>query len=124
LKEDSIIRFDTVNRKELSYKIIDVNASLNDIDKKLKPIDYEWKIKETLGKLKQARLIDILRNSKTFWDSYNLNSGIIFCPHKGWYFGVTDRYKANVEEYKGVYDAVSTAQIPNLRVGSFMGSDA
>jgi ATP-dependent DNA helicase RecQ len=124
LKEDNIIRFDTVNRKELSYEIIDVNAKLNDIDKGLKTSDYEWKIKESLGKLKQTTLIDILRNSESFWDSNNLNCGIIFCPHKGWYFGVTDRYKPQAIEYKGVYDAISIAKIPKLKCGLFMGSDA
>lgn len=115
LKEDSVIRFDTVNRKELSYEIIDVNANLT-------KNDDDWKLKEKLGTSKQAKLINQL--SKFPFDKSNDYAGIIFCPHKGYYFGVTDRYKANVKQYRGVYDAISTAKIPNLKLGSFMGSDA
>lgn len=115
LKEDSVIRFDTVNRKELSYEIIDVNANLT-------KNDDDWKLKEKLGTSKQTKLINQL--SKFPFDKSNDYAGIIFCPHKGWYFGVTDRYKANAKQYRGVYDAVSNAKIPNLKLGSFMGSDA
>ena len=115
LKEDSVIRFDTVNRKELSYEIIDVNANLN-------KNDDDWKLKEELGTSKQSELINQLSNFP--FDKSNDYAGIIFCPHKGWYFGVTDRYKPNMRQYKGVYDTVSTAMIPNLKLGSFMGSDA
>lgn len=115
LKEDSVVRFDTVNRKELNYEIIDINANLNENDD-------DWKLKEKVGTSKQAKLINQL--SKFPFDKSNDYAGIIFCPHKGWYFGVTDRYKVNSEHYKGVYDAVSMAKIPNIRLGSFMGSDA
>jgi ATP-dependent DNA helicase RecQ len=115
LKEDSVIRFDTVNRKELSYEIIDVKANLT-------KQDDDWKLKEKLGTSKQAELIKQL--SRFPFDESNDYSGIIFCPHKGWYFGVTDRYKSNAKQFRGVYDAVSNAKIPNLKLGSFMGSDA
>lgn len=115
LKEDSVIRFDTVNRKELSYEIIDVNANLT-------KQDDDWKLKEKLGTSKQAELIKQLLRFP--FDESNDYSGIIFCPHKGWYFGVTDRYKTNAKQFRGVYDAVSNAKIPNLKLGSFMGSDA
>ncbi|NUM50006.1 MAG: ATP-dependent DNA helicase RecQ [Flavobacteriales bacterium] len=115
LKEDSVIRFDTVNRKELSYEIIDVNANLT-------KQDDDWKLKEKLGTSKQAKLINQL--SRFPFDKSNDYAGIIFCPHKGWYFGVTDRYKANATQFRGVYDAVLNAKIPNLKLGSFMGSDA
>lgn len=115
LKEDSVIRFDTVNRKELNYEIIDVNANLT-------KQDDDWKLKEKLGTSKQAKLINQL--SRFPFDKSNDYAGIIFCPHKGWYFGVTDRYKANATQLRGVYDAVLNAKIPNLKLGSFMGSDA
>lgn len=115
LKEDSVIRFDTVNRKELSYEIIDVNANLT-------KQDDDWKLKEKLGTSKQAKLINQLLRFP--FDKSNDYAGIIFCPHKGWYFGVTDRYKANATQFRGVYDAVLNAKIPNLKLGSFMGSDA
>lgn len=115
LKEDSVIRFDTVNREELSFEIIDVNAALRDTDD-------EWELKKKLGNKKQARLINELRHFR--FDNGNKYSGIVFCPHRGWYFGVTDRYKKNVRILNGVYDSIVRAAIPALRVGSFMGSDS
>ena len=114
LKEDSIIRFDTVNREELNFEIIDVFADLRDTDS-------EWRLKEKLGTQKQSKLINLL-NSFPF-DIQNKYSGIIFCPHRGRYFGVTDRYR-NDDLRKAVYDGIQRAAIPNLRMGSFMGSDS
>jgi ATP-dependent DNA helicase RecQ len=114
LKEDAIIRFDTVNRDELNFEIIDVFADLRNTDD-------EWRLKEKLGTQKQSKLINQL--SKYHFDNENKNSGIIFCPHRGWYFGVTDRYRRD-ELRKAVYEAIENAAIPNLRMGSFMGSDS
>ncbi|TRZ66616.1 ATP-dependent DNA helicase RecQ [bacterium] len=114
LKEDSIIRFDTVNREELNFKIIDVFADLRDTDS-------EWRLKEKLGTQKQSKLINHLSTFR--FDNQNKFSGIIFCPHRGWYFGVTDRYR-NDDLRKAVYDGIQRAAIPNLRMGSFMGSDS
>jgi ATP-dependent DNA helicase RecQ len=114
LKEDSIIRFDSVNREELGFEIIDVNADLKDTDN-------DWRLKEKLGTKKQSILIDKL--SRFPFDNQNIQSGIIFCPHRGWYFGVTDRYRKD-DKRNAVYDAILRAANPNLRLGSFMGSDS
>lgn len=114
LKEDAIIRFDTVNREELSFEIIDINADL-------KNTDNEWKLKEKLGIEKQTELINHLRRFP--FDNQNKYSGIIFCPHRGWYFGVTDRYRKD-DKRNAVYDAIKRAALPNLQLGSFMGSDS
>jgi len=114
LKEDSIIRFDTVNREELSFEVVDVHADLRDTDS-------EWKLKEKLGTQKQSKLINHL--GKFRFDNQNIFSGIIFCPHRGWYFGVTDRYR-NDDKRNAVYDSIQRAAIPSLRMGSFMGSDS
>ncbi len=114
LKEDSIIRFDTVNREELNFEIVDVFADLRETD-------TEWELKEKLGIKKQSKLINHL--SSLHFDNQNMFSGIIFCPHRGWYFGVTDRYrKDNLRN--AVYDGIQRSAIPNLQMGSFMGSDS
>ena len=89
LKEDSIIRFDTVNREELSFEVVDVHADLRDTDS-------EWKLKEKLGTQKQSKLINHL--GKFRFDNQNIFSGIIFCPHRGWYFGVTDSTETMIKE--------------------------
>jgi len=114
LKEDSIIRFDTVNREELNFEIIDVFADLRDTDS-------EWRLKEKLGIQKQSKLINHL--SSLPFDNQNKYSGIIFCPHRGWYFGVTDRYRKD-DIRNAVYDGIQRTAIPSLRMGSFMGSDS
>lgn len=115
LKEDSVVRFDTVNRKELNYSVLDVHAKLSEHDD-------EWTLKQKLGQQKQSVLINELKRYS--FDDNNEHAGIVFCPHRGWYFGVTDRYKPNVRESKGVYDAIRRAQIPKIAMGSFMGSDS
>ena len=114
LKEDSIIRLDTVNRAELSFEVVDVHADLRDTDS-------EWKLKEKLGTQKQSKLITHL--SGFHFDNLNKFSGIIFCPHRGWYFGVTDRYR-NDDVRNAVYESLQRSAIPSLRMGSFMGSDS
>ncbi|MBI5220188.1 MAG: ATP-dependent DNA helicase RecQ [Bacteroidia bacterium] len=114
LKEDSIIRFDTVNREELNFEVVDVHADLRDTDS-------EWKLKEKLGTQKQSKLINHL--GRFSFDNQNKFSGIIFCPHRGWYFGVTDRYR-NDDKRNAVYDSIQRAAMPSVRMGSFMGSDS
>jgi len=114
VKEDSIIRFDTVNREELSFEVVDVHADLRNTDS-------EWKLKEKLGTQKQSKLINQLGRFR--FDNQNKFSGIIFCPHRGWYFGVTDRYRSD-DKRNAVYDSIIRAAIPSLRMGSFMGSDS
>jgi ATP-dependent DNA helicase RecQ len=114
LKEDSIIRFDTVNREELNFEIIDVFADLRETDS-------DWSLKEKLGTQKQSKLINYLSSLR--FDNQNKYSGIIFCPHRGWYFGVTDRYRRD-DLRKAVYDGILRSAIPNIRMGSFMGTDS
>lgn len=114
LKEDSVIRFYTVNREELNYEIKEIFSDLRNTDD-------EWKLKEKSGTKKQSTLIKHL--SQFDFDNENKFSGIIFCPHRGWYFGVTDRYRSDGFR-NGVYDAIQRTANPNLRVGCFMGSDS
>jgi ATP-dependent DNA helicase RecQ len=48
------------------------------------------------------------------------NGGVIFCPHKSWYFGVTDRYK-NPDRRLGVAENIP---ISSHLVGTFHGADS
>jgi hypothetical protein len=59
----------------------------------------------------------------------NKHAGIVFCPHRGWYFGVTDRFKKREDprSWSGVADAIQRAiedgDLPAvLETGVFMGS--
>ncbi len=58
---------------------------------------------------------------ESFFDRNNQNAGVIFCPHRSWYFGVTDMYKLNSfnSAPKGVFDNVN---VP-VNKGTYMGSD-
>lgn len=114
LKEDSVIHFDTVNREELSYEVVDIHADLRETDS-------GWELKRKLGEEKQSELINYLIRFP--FDNQNEFAGIIFCPHRSWYFGVTDRYRTDDHRH-GVYDAIIRAGIPNVQAGSFMGSDS
>jgi superfamily II DNA helicase RecQ len=63
-------------------------------------------------------------NPEQFWRSTNENAGIVFCPHRSWYFGVTDKYKPKAKFHNGVADSI-TGNLPHssISVGTFMGVD-
>lgn len=137
LSEEAIIRAETVNRPELRYKVIPVspNPPIATTD--------SWKIKEAIGRAKQKALTQLVKEIPEllcayngtvtqsvhelpkqeldpFYDSENTNAGLIFCPHRGWYFGVTDRYRQNPTN-NGVADNLHRQ---DLRIGTFIGSDS
>lgn len=114
LKEDSIIRFDSVNREELSFEIIGILAGLTTNDDK-------WERQKKVGLSKQTELIK--RIGKLSFDNYGKYSGIVFCPHRGWYLGVTDRYRRD-DFRNGFYDAIKRAEIRNVIAGTFIGSES
>lgn len=77
-----------------------------------------------------------LKDTTNFLNNANTNAGIIFCPHRSWYFGVTDKYIppririVNGEEIteqrrNGIYDKIRiNANNPNFEwnAGTFMGA--
>jgi len=58
-----------------------------------------------------------------FWNNYHSNAGIIFCPHRSWYFGVTDKFKTDKVKSVGIYDSI-LAKKPEFEniTGTFFGS--
>jgi superfamily II DNA helicase RecQ len=64
-------------------------------------------------------------NSEKFWDSDNEHAGIIFCPHKSWYFGVTEKYRIAIQiPSLGVTEAIQSAHSEsNIKLGTFIGVD-
>jgi ATP-dependent DNA helicase RecQ len=60
---------------------------------------------------------------KNFWNEQNSNAGIIFCPHRSWYFGVTDKFNNKKKSKVGIYDSI-IARKPEFeeRSGTFFGS--
>ena len=164
LESDAIVRFETTNRPEIQYEVIQINVTpdTNDI----------WNIKKQLGNAKHDRINELLtiipsklsyyNNSSNqedifndaykddperekqvgkfekekeykriqfdnfnadpniFYNSECSNAGIIFCPHRGWFFGVTDQYKSPPGN-SGVFDNIQTDF--NITKGSFIGVD-
>ncbi len=153
LGEEAVIRGGHPHRRELQFEVIKVETDI-----KLRR--DEWSTKIEVGEAKQQALKNLLATLPDKFSQYNTMSqhsdvaianfdaqhffneecthaGIIFCPHRGWYFGVTDRYKKS--RYKvGVYDSIieppatkkknessdnlQTAVLANLKIGTFMGS--
>ncbi|MCB9207694.1 MAG: ATP-dependent DNA helicase RecQ, partial [Ignavibacteriales bacterium] len=131
LSEDALIRSDSSDRPELIYKIWDFQYTDGN--------NNEYQERVNLGESKQENLIELIsyleedflyhnnvylaengrldyklndsRLEKFFNKRGNYkNAGIIFCPHKTWFFGVKS-IAAKVKEF-----------FPELELGTFMGA--
>ncbi|MDI3521794.1 MAG: ATP-dependent helicase RecQ [Anaerophaga sp.] len=131
--ETAIIRLETLDRPELQFKIIDIIANI-------KPeIGLSWENKQALGEAKQYQLIQQLNkipeyfkefsDTEKVYDGKNIrlpnfnpetfhhqqgresNAGLVFCPHRNWYFGVMDNAAIIARNFK------------TLKIGTFLGSD-
>jgi len=110
--EDAIVQPENFERKELTFKVVQISspelANLTGFD-----------LKREVSRIKNEHLERIVLNH-----GYQLHdqSGLIFCPHRSHYFGITDRFK-NDGGSNGVLDRLYE-NIPELsqRMGFFMGS--
>lgn len=131
LDENAIIRSDSSDRPELIYKVWKLESTEN--------TENEFENRKTLGELKQERLVDLIKNipnefeyhqGEILIDSKKQNiiirdlnndnfffringkkkTGIIFCPHKTWLFGV----KSIAARIQNDFDSLS--------IGTFMGA--
>ncbi|GAB3422035.1 DEAD/DEAH box helicase [Niabella aquatica] len=73
--------------------------------------DAKKHFNETEGKERDIRLPNF--NPKTFYEQQEResNAGLVFCPHRNWYFGVMD----NASKLSN--------QFENIKIGTFLGSD-
>ncbi|MDI1355741.1 MAG: DEAD/DEAH box helicase [bacterium] len=163
LGEDSVVRFETVKRKELQFKIVPVSISDEieqyRLDKGRDPDDFSKRI--IVGEKKQKALNELLRGmpeefnkfntdlnlcfdptfdnavedfafiqldkkiTSDFYNTSNTNAGLVFCPHRRWYFGVTDLYRLRNQddnfrrEPHGIFENI---QLDILK-GTFLGAD-
>ena len=127
LGEDAVIRFETSNRDELQFEIIPVEPQ------PLTKIGTQWDVKQALGLAKHEALHSILHtvpdklaqynadpqhagraldnlDVNNFFHEAGTHAGIVFCPHRSWFFGVTDQYKSRTKGFKGVYDSILDLQ--------------
>lgn len=139
-EETAIVRLEKLDRPEIQFKIVEVVAGINpahgiswgnrqalgeakqlSLIKQLKimPKHYDafasnTKIIEDAKKEfngKDIRLDNY--NAETFYDQQGKenNAGLVFCPHRNWFFGVID----NASKL--------TTHFENIKIGTFIGSD-
>jgi len=127
IDNESVLRSQGMERPELHYKVIETPLETTSIENPSNP----FSVKQAIGELKQFKLVELLRNTpfeladkntnKTSIKNFNAenfyngigtftNAGLIFCPHKNWYFGVNS-----------VADKVRN-ELSYLKVGTYMGS--
>lgn len=110
--DDAIVREDYQEREELQFIIREVN-----IDGFLKPTtetDF-WDIKKKIGHAKQQAVVNLVEE---FLETKTDTGLLVFCPHRGWIFGVSD------DNGKGMAD-VLRAKFPKEQeqIGTYKGAD-
>ena len=139
-EETAIVRLEKLDRPEIQFKIIDITADikpenglgwsnkqalgeakqyqliqqLNKIPEYYKEFsDIETIIEEAKKVFngKDIRLPNF--NPATFYQQQGSesNAGLVFCPHRNWYFGVMNN-ASNITDH-----------FDNLKIGTFLGSD-
>lgn len=82
-----------VKQKELLTIIDMIPATISQFNEQSETI-IEWTKDRFSTEETANRNIRIEKfNSEKFFDETNSNGGIIFCPHRTWLFGVTDKFK-------------------------------
>jgi len=155
LGEEAVIRSGHPHRQELQFEVIKVETDLESHYDKVNP-------KAKVGEAKQEALKNLLVtlpdrfsqyqakyqhsdiaianfDAQHFFNAECTHAGIVFCPHRSWYFGITDKYKKSRrnQEKVGIYDSLvkphtakeneSSANsqatvLAKLKIGTFMGS--
>jgi len=139
-EETAIVRLEKLDRPEIHFKIIDITADikpenglgwgnkqalgeakqyqliqqLNKIPEYYKEFSNTETIIEEAKKVfngKDIRLPNF--NPTTFYQQQGResNAGLVFCPHRNWYFGVMDNASKLSKQFE------------NIKIGTFLGSD-
>lgn len=138
--ETAIVRLEKLDRPEIQFKIVDVIADIRSetglswenkqalseakqyqlIEQLNKIPEYYKEFSDTETIIEEAKRVyngkDIRLNNfnpNTFFEQRGKesNAGLVFCPHRNWYFGVM--YIASELSKK----------FENIRIGTFLGSD-
>ena len=111
--EEAIVELEDYTRPELSFKVQQIDSP--DLKK-----ETGFGLKQKVSEIKNEKLKDIILHHEHHLDK---QAGLIFCPHRSHYFGVTDRFKANGES-NGVLDQLyNHVQRLSHKMDFFMGSD-
>lgn len=95
----------------------------NVIDEELVELTYNQENTKRASDLFNEVKFDSVETDN-FWNSDCNNAGLVFTPHRTWYFGVTDKYKDS-QYHNGVYDSIiHDPELNYLVPGTFMGVDS
>lgn len=111
--EEAIVEPPTHIRPELNYQI----RLLSDPDLQFRT---GFNLKSGISGNKNSELKTIIESHET---ELGEGAGLIFCPHRSHFFGVTDRFKQNARGRNGVLDHLLSALPQHApKMGFFMGS--
>jgi len=139
-EETAIVRLEKLDRPEIQFKIVEVIADikpekgiewknkqalgeakqfqliqqLNTIPKHYEEFASNSKIIEDAKKAFDGKDIRLKNyNAKTFYEQQGKenNAGLVFCPHRNWFFGVMDNASKLTKHFE------------NIKIGTFLGSD-
>jgi ATP-dependent DNA helicase RecQ len=139
-EETAIVRLDKLDRPEIQFKIVEVIADIkpeNGIEWKNKQALGEAKQFQLIQQLNtipkhyeefanNSKIIDDAKiafdgkdirldnyNAETFYEQKGKenNAGLVFCPHRNWFFGVMDNASKLTKHFE------------NIKIGTFLGSD-
>ncbi len=139
-EETAIVRLEKLDRPEIQFKIIDITADikpenglgwgnkqalgeakqyqliqqLTKIPKHYEEFSNNETIIEEAKKVFNGKDIRLPNyNPATFYQQQGKesNAGLVFCPHRNWYFGVMDNASKLSKQFE------------NIKIGTFLGSD-
>ena len=139
-EETAIVRLEKLDRPEIQFKIVEITADIKPenglgwgnkqalgeakqyqlIQQLNKIPEYYKEFSDTETIIEEAKEVfngkDIRLpnfNPKTFYQQQGRenNAGLVFCPHRNWYFGVMDNASHITDHFH------------SLKIGTFLGSD-
>mgnify|MGYP001351150202 FL=1 len=139
-EETAIVRLEKLDRPEIQFKIVDITADIKPenglgwgnkqalgeakqyqlIQQLNKIPEYYKEFSDTKTIIEEAKKVfngkDIRLpnyNPATFYmqQGRESNAGLVFCPHRNWYFGVMDNASKLSKQFE------------NIKIGTFLGSD-
>lgn len=139
-EETAIVRLEKLDRPEIQFKIVEITADIKPenglgwgnkqalgeakqyqlIQQLNKIPEYYKEFSDTETIIEEAKKVfngkDIRLpnyNPKTFYQQQGResNAGLVFCPHRNWYFGVMNN-ASNITDH-----------FSSLKIGTFLGSD-
>lgn len=126
VEEEFPIRREVGLAKQAQLNII-MPQIANDINHFSSDINQVYKL-DNLTQEEQVKAKDTFNHKiafsvdgATFFSETCTNAGIIFCPHRKGFFGVTNRF--HVGAAAGIREAIAAIGDPNLLVGTFMGTN-